>query len=154
MHIWVLICSVVLIWRSERVTAPLWFMSGLFLRNMLWSILAELFLVWVCLNWWRVPQAELGGMLQSIQWVELAAHAKRKEGWRKQEEVLMVKGSVAGRCELYGGAWGEAGGKGPARSAVHSPKQQHDVSDEYQTLWNDVSQSIYVHPALRCSPET
>lgn len=57
------------------------------LCNILRSILAELFLVGVCLNGWRAPGAEsavrmmrmmMNGYLEPA-WVETAAHVKTRE---------------------------------------------------------------------------
>lgn len=103
-----------------------------FLRNILRSILAELFLVGVCLYGWRVSRVE-SRMMQGYDetaWVELAAHVRpgrmerANEGWET--------------CDK---AWERSGwGNGSVQS--------------FQRLSNELSRSAYMIPPLTCSPET
>lgn len=58
-----LICAVALIWRESR--HPVMYGSW-FLRNVLRSVLVELFLVGVSLDGWRAPWAAVG----DDAWVE------------------------------------------------------------------------------------
>lgn len=126
MHVWVVIWIVAFL--LQRVSHSSSGMFVVFLRNILRSILAELFLVGVCLNGWWVSRMMQG--YDETAWVELAAHVRP---WR---------------MERAHEGW-ETCDKARERSGWENGSVQ-----SFQRLSNELSCSAYMIPPLTCSPET